>query len=88
MRPFFMPGIWARLGQAPHRTPMASFNNLNVRKAVTFANLPASPTLGMIRVVSDGTATQVGAAANGGGSAKVLVWYNGTAWRIIGGLTS
>jgi hypothetical protein len=71
---------------------MTRFNGLRARKgildlneAVTFANLPAAPTLGMIRVVSDGTATIVGSAANGGGSAKVLVWYNGTAWRIIGG---
>ena len=64
---------------------MASFNNLNVRRAVAFAALPAAPTLGMVRVVSDATETTVGAAANGGGSAKVMVWYNGTAWRIIGG---
>jgi hypothetical protein len=71
---------------------MATFNSLKAAKgqldinaAVTFANLPAAPTLGMIRVVSDGTETTVGAAANGGGSAKVLVWYNGSAWRIMGG---
>jgi hypothetical protein len=71
---------------------MATFNSLKAAKgqldinaAVAFAALPATPTLGMIRVVSDATETTVGAAANGGGSAKVLVWYNGTAWRIIGG---
>jgi hypothetical protein len=71
---------------------MATFNSLKARKgqldinqAVAFANLPASPTLGMIRVVNNATETVVGKAANGGGTAKVLVWYNGTAWRIIGG---
>jgi hypothetical protein len=71
---------------------MARFNSLrsmlgrlDLNAAVTFANLPAAPTLGMVRVVSDGTETTVGAVANGGGSAKVMVWYNGTAWRIIGG---
>ena len=71
---------------------MASFNSLKAKKGqldleagVTFANLPSPAALGMIRVVTDGTETTVGAAANGGGSAKVLAWYNGTAWRIMGG---
>lgn len=71
---------------------MATFNSLKAAKgqldlnqAVAFADLPASPTLGMIRVVNNATETTVGAAADGGGTAKVLVWYNGTAWRIMGG---
>jgi hypothetical protein len=71
---------------------MASFNSLKAKKGqlnletgVTFANLPSPAALGMIRVVTDATQTIVGKAANGGGTAKVLVWYNGTAWRIIGG---
>lgn len=71
---------------------MASFNSLKTKKGqldieagVTFANLPSPATAGMVRMVTDGTETTVGAAADGGGSAKVLVWYNGTAWRIIGG---
>lgn len=72
---------------------MASFNSLKTKKGqldiegsgVTFASLPSPATLGMIRVVNNATETTVGAVADGGGSAKVLVWYNGTAWRIIGG---
>lgn len=71
---------------------MASFNSLKTKKGqldieagVTFANLPATPALGMIRMVTDATQTTVGQVANGGGSAKVLVWYNGTAWRVLGG---
>ncbi len=72
---------------------MASFNSLKTKKGqldiegagVTFANLPSPATLGMVRVISDATETTVGAAANGGGAAKVLAWYNGTAWRIMGG---
>lgn len=71
---------------------MASFNSLKTKKGqldigagVTFANLPSPAELGMIRVVTDATQTIVGQLANGGGSAKVLVWYNGTAWRVIGG---
>lgn len=72
---------------------MASFNSLKAKKGqldiegpgVTFANLPSPATLGMVRVISDATQTIVGSAANGGGSAKVLAWYNGTAWRVMGG---
>lgn len=72
---------------------MATFNSLKARKGaldvqgegVNFADLPDPPALGMVRVVKNATETTVGAAADGGGSAKVLVWYNGTAWRIMGG---
>lgn len=71
---------------------MASFNSFKIKKGqldieagVTFANLPSPAALGMIRLVTDATQTIVGQLANGGGSAKVLVWYNGTAWRVIGG---
>lgn len=75
---------------------MASFNSLKTKKGqldiegtgVAFADLPATPALGMIRVVNNATETGPGKVANGGGSAKVLVWYNGTAWRIIGGVTA
>jgi hypothetical protein len=70
---------------------MASFNSLKAAKgqldlnaAVTVATLPSSPTLGMIRVVSDATSPAAGSAPAGGGSAKALCWYNGTAWRVIG----
>ena len=63
----------------------ASAGLLAITDPVNFADLPASPRLGYIAVVGDATETTVGAAANGGGAAKVLVWYNGTAWRIIGG---
>ena len=63
----------------------ASAGLLAITDPVDFADLPASPKLGYIALVGDGTETTVGAAADGGGAAKVLVWYNGTAWRIIGG---
>lgn len=63
----------------------ASAGLLAMTSPVNFADLPASPKLGYIALVGNATETTVGALANGGGSAKVLVWYNGTAWRIIGG---
>lgn len=72
---------------------MAESNNVRIRKGqldlqqgVTVANLPApSAFTGFaIRVVTDATSPAAGSAPVGGGSAKALVWYNGTAWRVIG----
>lgn len=66
------------------------FHNLNFRSGVTVASLPSSTTLAAngwayaVRVVTDATTPAVGSAPAGGGSAKALVWWNGTAWRVIG----
>jgi hypothetical protein len=70
---------------------MASYNSLQAKKGildlqagVTVASLPSPATLGMVRVVTDATSPAAGSAPTGGGSAKALVWYNGTAWRVMG----
>lgn len=66
------------------------FHNLNFKSALTVANLPSSTTLAdngwayAVRVVSDATTPAVGSAPAGGGSAKALVWWNGTGWKVIG----
>ena len=53
--------------------------------AVAVASLPASPVLGQIATVNDGTASLAwGATVTGGGSTKYLVWYNGTNWTVVG----
>lgn len=71
---------------------MASFNSLKAKKgqldleaAVTVAALPAAGTYNgyPLRVVSDATAPAVGSAPVGGGSAKALVWHNGTGWKVF-----
>lgn len=51
-------------------------------KAVTFANLPATPIQGMLRLVTDAAAAYAKAAtvAAGGGANIVLAVYNGTNW--------
>lgn len=71
---------------------MARFNilrsvlgRLDLNGSSTVANLPASPTRGMVRVVTDANGPVVGTVVAGGGSASAMVWYNGTAWRVIGG---
>jgi hypothetical protein len=51
---------------------------------VTVANLPSSPAVGMIRRVTNASSPAVGSTVAGGGSAAALVWYNGSAWRVIG----
>lgn len=51
---------------------------------VTFANLPASPAAGMFAYVTDSTVNTWGSTIAGGGTNKVLGWYNGTNWTVIG----
>lgn len=69
---------------------MASFQNLNFKSGLTVATLPTPAQLTdmgavyALRVVTDATTPAAGAAPAGGGTAKALVWYNGTAWRVIG----
>jgi len=81
-----------RWGLAPHRLPMATSNSvkaakgqLDLQAGVTVASLPATSayTGFPIRVVTDATSPTVGSAPTGGGSAKALVWNNGTAWRVF-----
>ena len=52
---------------------------------VTLAQLPTSHTVGQTATVTDGAAALAwGATVTGGGTAKYLVWWNGTAWTVIG----
>jgi hypothetical protein len=49
----------------------------------TVANLPtASGNTGMLATVTDATVTTIGTTVAGGGGNTVLVWSNGTNWRI------
>jgi hypothetical protein len=49
----------------------------------TVANLPAAAgNTGMLATVTDANATTIGTTVAGGGSDTVLVWSNGTNWRI------
>lgn len=48
----------------------------------TFANLPASPVVGMQATVTDSNTTTWGATIAGGGANTVLAFYNGTAWTV------
>lgn len=51
----------------------------------TVATLPASPVLGRLASITDGTAALAwGAVATGGSTTKYLVWYNGTSWTVLG----
>jgi len=53
---------------------------------VTFANLPATPALGMLAVITDCASPPVwgSPAGPGGGSNIVLAWYNGVQWSVVG----
>jgi hypothetical protein len=52
--------------------------------AKTFAALPASPVAGMQAYITDCNTATWGATAAGGGLSKVMVWYNGSNWTVIG----
>lgn len=58
-------------------------NGLAVTDGMAIGSLP-TPGLGMMRVVTDALAPAVGAVVAAGGSAKALVWYNGSAWTVMG----
>lgn len=60
--------------------------NLTVLQSVgvAFASLPASPAVGMVAYVTDSTTATWGATIAGGGSDKVLAWYNNSHWTVIG----
>ena len=55
---------------------------------VLFANLPASPALGMIACVTDSTVVAnpgaFGSVVTGGGSNTELIWFNGVDWTVVG----
>lgn len=52
--------------------------------ASTFASL-SSATTGDIAHVSDSNTNTLGATVAAGGALHVLAWYNGSAWKVIGG---
>ena len=51
---------------------------------VAYAGLPASPTVGMLLYVSNSNTNTWGASITSTGSDKVLAWYNGSAWTVVG----
>lgn len=65
-------------------TDAPGIGNIALGTGQTFASLPASPTKGMIAVVTNSSVATWGATATGGGALSVLTWYNGTNWTVIG----
>lgn len=54
-----------------------------ITAALTYATLPASPTAGQRAFITDANTTTFNAAvSSGGGSTKVSVLYNGSAWVV------
>lgn len=51
---------------------------------LTFITLPGSPAVGQIAYISDCNTVTWGANAAGSSTNKVLVWYNGSNWTVIG----
>ena len=64
---------------------MNGFQILNQgNTSYTVSTLP-TPVLGRVAMVTDGAASLAwGTTVTGGSTAKYLVWYNGTAWTVLG----
>lgn len=67
----------------------AGTNDLNILfgtlklNGILFANLPASPTAGMVRTITDSNTIVWGATIAGGGANTVLAFYDGTNWTVF-----
>jgi hypothetical protein len=51
-------------------------------KLYKVSGLPTTPVAGQRAFVQDATATTFGSVVAGGGSNKVPVYYDGSAWRV------
>lgn len=51
---------------------------------VAFEKLPEAPKVGTIACVMDSGVAGWGQVVTPGGFHTVLVWYNGTGWKVIG----
>jgi hypothetical protein len=61
---------------------LADFTGLTL-PPTTFANLPASPAVNTFATINNGPAFVAGNDADGTGSTKCLVQWNGTAWKMV-----
>ena len=62
---------------------MAQFLGLISPTQYTVATLPVSPATGTVATVTDGATSSTGCTA-GSGSVKLLCYYNGSSWSVIG----
>jgi hypothetical protein len=49
-----------------------------------FVNLPQSPTLGQLAVITDGSSATWGANLTGSSNNSVLAQWNGSHWTVVG----
>jgi len=62
-----------------------SFDELPYLPPKTFAQLPASPTTGMLARITNSTTAAWDGVVAGGGANDVLAWFRAGNWRVIGG---
>jgi hypothetical protein len=76
-------GTWLRQ-IAGSLNALVAWANQPVLPGLAFAALPTAPAAGTIAYVTDSTVAAWGGVIAGGGANKVLVWFNGTSWKVIG----
>src|ERR1035441_739906 len=71
---------------AMYRYDGSNWNLTNLfPQSYLFAALPGAPGIGQMAVVVDSTVNTWGTAITvGGGLLKVLAWFNGSGWAVIG----
>lgn len=80
-----LPAQSGNAGKVLTTTGTAAVWSYPTAAPVAVSALPASPTLGMMASVNDGAdALAWGDVVTGGGSVEYLVWFNGTAWTVVG----
>jgi hypothetical protein len=84
--PVFVDYVFAADASGSNTRPFGSF------PALTFATLPPAVT-GTMAYISDGAAGNCGdgtcttfgtTVTGGGGSVKILAWWNGSNWTLVG----
>jgi hypothetical protein len=78
------PNIYASTNVTGLKATLHNMNTCDFPVAGLVSGLPVGPSEGMVMPVTDATVTTVSTVVVGGGSNHVLVYYNGTAWKIIG----
>ena len=80
----FLAGGAVNIGDGAGNSPVFIYAEQKVNHgALTFATLPAA-VAGDVAYITDSNTATWGATAAAGGANKVLVWYNGTNWTVVG----
>lgn len=56
----------------------------NPVKSYAFAGLPSPASIGQLAIITNSTTAAWGTIIAGGGANRVLAWFNGSNWTVVG----